>query len=109
MKKLTLIVSMLLLFFTAYAQNDTPKLDTSIKVYSNVENQHLKDVLTAKSPSIEILIINGDSLYNMINPREFKNKIEADNRSFRIIQNPDSIQKIITSKIKSLIIVTKAE
>ena len=108
MKKNILFLFMMPLFFTVYAQHDTIKPDSSISVYHNVEYQHFKDILVG-SPSLEVLIIDGDSLYNMVNPHEFRNKVEADDRSIRIIENPDTIQKIIGDRIKSLIIITKKE
>lgn len=99
---------MLLFFFAAYAQSDSTKPDSSVKVYHNIENRHFKDIL-AKSPSLEVLIIDGDSLYNMLDVYKFNNKVKSKNLPFKAIKNPDIIQKITAIRIKSFIIITKNE
>lgn len=108
MKKIALLLSMLSFFFTAYTQHDSTQPGSPVKIYHNIENRHFKDIL-AKSPSLEVLIIDGDSLYNMLDAYKFSHKIKSKNTNFRIVENPDTIQKIIASKIKSLIIITKDE
>ena len=83
------------------AQNEK---DNIAYVYVKDSSGAVKKVKVVR-PS-EILIVEGDSIYMV--PDEFQlRKILEQKESFDIVNNPDSMQSILTQKIKSVIIIKR--
>lgn len=102
MKKLILFFC--LIPFMVNAQSDT----STFRAYNRFGDTPHKDVMWIEK-SNQILVMVGDSLFNTLNEHQLENKIRKGNYDFRIVNNPDSIKKIVTSKIKSIMILEKIE
>ena len=89
----------------ANAQKDTSTFRSYNNVYSITPEVH-KNVKWINN-NFEIMVILGDSIYNTMSNEQLERKIRNGDYEFSIINSNDSIQKIIMSRIKSIMVLKK--
>jgi hypothetical protein len=95
----------MLFAITAQAQTDTSTFRAYDKTF-NIRGETHKDVKWINN-MFEVLVIDGDSVYNTSSLHQIETKLRNGNYRMDIVNNPDSIIKIISAKIKSIMIMTK--
>lgn len=96
------IIFFFLVSFTTFGQQI--KNDTLEFVYYTDKLGHQKKAMIAYP--MQILIVNGDSIYTVLNEGQFKDVV-AKGVGFNILNNPDSIALFLRNRIKAIVILKK--
>ena len=99
-----LIFLFLLIPFCVNAQTDTSTFRAFNKTFGTTEIH--KNVKFIKS-IFDVMVITGDSVTNTLNENQIGELINSGNYNLRLESNPDSIQKILMSRVKGLMIFEK--
>ena len=91
--------------FLSLAQSDTSTFRSYDKTFGISPETH-RSVKWVKS-NADIMVIVGDSLYNTLSNEQLESKIRNGDYEFTIVNNNDSIQKILMARIKSIMILKK--